>query len=37
MIGSMDQSHIAAFERFIAVIKAVGTLPVATTKEIILS
>lgn len=34
MIGSMDQSHIAAFERFIAVIKAVGTLPVATTKEI---
>ncbi|MCU4576110.1 hypothetical protein KTJ34_01620 [Acinetobacter courvalinii] len=34
MIGSMDQSHIAAFERFIAVIKAVGTLPVATSKEI---
>lgn len=34
MIGSMDQSHIAAFERFIAVIKAVATLPVATSKEI---
>lgn len=34
MIGSMDQSHIAAFERFIAVIKAVATLPIATSKEI---
>ncbi|WP_240490415.1 hypothetical protein [Acinetobacter venetianus] len=33
-VGAMDHSHIAAFQRFIAVIKAVANLPVATVKEV---
>lgn len=33
-VGAMDHSHIAAFQRYIAVINAVATLPVATVKEV---
>lgn len=34
MVGSLSQTHVSAIERFVAVIKLIETLPIATVKEI---